>query len=566
MSFPHTRVTEERHPSPRHALLWPTLTLKACNMDNPDHIDWLRQFREDLRSGDTESLSQHVEHAGLDLVLNPAFVSLAQEQDARAVVVLLATLGQANAEEPAPYGRLLAAYLFLQGQLDLDSAASRCASLNNSPAGFYAALLACTRSPGTLPEIQTHAVTTDDLHFGLQWLINTGHSDAIVPVLKRWQSIDNSDKPWLLACRALVARVKHTHNRSQAAALGATVQQMIERAPPTQTDVLQALRVQSAELMLKARQGEAACTAAQKAFDHDNSVERRFALAKAHVLAGHLTLATEHMQRLLDYTLSDYAPPEQDIQHTPGPSFQVSAAEDTLRTINALLKAKGLQPFLMSGTLLGYHREGALLAHDKDVDLGLVGWEHQFTIAQALLEAGHFEFDLNQLNGKDRFLVSAHDLRNGMAVDFFLFHDHGDHFLHGIDFDMGFTQNFRFSKFGLNEAPFLGDLFFVPDNIERNLSENYGDWRKPASSYVVTVESPALMPEPVQPRLVLLYLELLKTLTKKLNPQRVRRILDHLKRSGWNALPAPTLARLEDWYTQQLAHNESPSERPCQAA
>jgi hypothetical protein len=521
-------------------------------MDNLEHIDWLRQFREDLRSGDHDSLSEHVEEAGLELVLDPDFVALAQQQDARQVVILLATLGEANAPAAAPYTRLLAAYQFLQGQLDLPSAAARCASVNNSPAGFYTALLACTQSTGSRPDIQAHAVTRDDLHFGLQWLINTGHSGALLPLLKRWQSIDRSDKPWLLACRALVARIKHTHQRSQAEALGATVQALIEGAPTTQADVLQEMRVQRAELMLKARLGDAACVAAQAAFEHDHSVERRFTLAKAHVLAGQLTLAIEHMQRLLDYTLNDYVPPAQDDQDSPTRSFNVLAAEDTLLTINGLLRAKGLQPFLMSGTLLGYHREGALLTHDKDVDLGLVGWEHQFTIAQALLEAGHFEFDLSQLSGKDRFLVSAHDLRNGMAVDFFLFHDRGDHYLHGIDFDMGFTQNFRFSKFGLVEVPFLGERFFVPDDIDRNLSENYGDWRTPAPSYVVTVESPALCESP-DTRTLLVYLEILKTLTKSMKPQRVVRIMDHLGAQNSPLLGPDVQQQLRAWCEAQKA-------------
>jgi hypothetical protein len=120
-------------------------------------------------------------------------------------------------------------------------------------------------------------------------------------------------------------------------------------------------------------------------------------------------------------------------------------------------------------------------------------------------------------------------LRNGMAVDFFLFHDKGDHFLHGIDFDMGFTQNFQFSKFDLDEVNFLGDNFYVPSDIDRNLSENYGDWRIPAPSYVVTVESPALCHRESPTQLLLSYLEILKTLVKGGKPERIRRITDAIK-------------------------------------
>jgi hypothetical protein len=265
------------------------------------------------------------------------------------------------------------------------------------------------------------------------------------------------------------------------------------------------------------------------------------------------------MHELLLYTLSDGFMAEAGVD-APLPSpFDVLAAEDTLVAVNRLLRSKGLQPFLMSGTLLGYARHGGLLPHDKDVDLGLIGWEHQFTVAEALLEAGYFRLDLAQLSGHNRFLMSAHDMRNGMAVDFFLFHDKGDHLLHGIDFDMGFTQNFRFSKFGLQEVEFLDERFYAPDDIDRNLSENYGDWRTPVPSYVVTVESPALCDTP-QSRTLLVYLEILKTITKRMKPQRVVRILDHLDATHNPMLGDNVRQKLRDWCQNRLAQQATPEE------
>jgi hypothetical protein len=230
--------------------------------------------------------------------------------------------------------------------------------------------------------------------------------------------------------------------------------------------------------------------------------------------------------------------------------FDTNAAEKTLLTVNELLRGKGLQPFLMSGTLLGFQRNGALMPHDKDIDIGIIGWEHQFTIAQALLEAGFFKFDLTQLSGRNRFLISAYDLRNGMAIDFFLFHDHGDHYLHGIDFNIEITQNFKFSKFTLHEVDFLGDKFFVPDNIDRNLKENYGDWQTPITSYVVTVESPAII-ENKEVNKIIGYLETIKTINKNLNPERIRRILNKDKRSGGSIFNEDLRTRLENYLNKQ---------------
>lgn len=521
-------------------------------MTNPFHLDWLRRFREDLRVGDMDSLTQQVELAGLDVLLDPEFLALAAQEDARSVVMLIATLGEANSDEPAPYRLWLAAYQYLQQQLELSDAAERCAAAGSSSAAFYVAVLQAAKKGGQLSSIGTAPTHVNDLLFSLELLVNTGHSAAILTLLKKWQVVDRSDMPWLRACRAVAARSLRVHARKEAYELAQTIQRLLDRKPTTQAAVTQEMRVQCAELALKARQGELACQAAQDAFDHDKNVERRFTLAKAHVLAEQLPTAISHMHELLLHTLSgDFSPDSSAINEHTSP-FDVLAAEDTLVAVNRLLRAKGLKPFLMSGTLLGYARHGGLLPHDKDVDLGLIGWEHQFTVAEALLEAGHFRLDLAQLSGHHRYLMSAHDLRNGMAVDFFLFHDKGDHFLHGIDFDMGFTQNFRFSKFDLDEVEFLDERFYVPSDIDRNLSENYGDWRTPASSYVVTVESPALCDTP-QSRTLLVYLEILKTITKRMKPQRVVRILDHLDATHNPVLSHDVRQKLRDWCQQQVA-------------
>ena len=124
-------------------------------MTHPFHLDWLRRFREDLRVGDLDSLTQHVELAGLDVLLDPEFLALAAQEDARSVVVLIATLGEANSDEPAPYQRWLAAYQYLQQQLDLSEAAEGCAACGSASAAFYAAVLQAAKQGAPLPSIGT---------------------------------------------------------------------------------------------------------------------------------------------------------------------------------------------------------------------------------------------------------------------------------------------------------------------------------------------------------------------------------------------------------------------------
>jgi len=522
-------------------------------MNNPIYQDWLRRFREDLRLGDMDQLEQDVSLAGLDTVLDPDFLALARQTDARQVVILIATLGSANAPDPLPYMRLLAAYQCLQGQLSVDDAAAECARSVKGSVQFYRALLASLSHQAPQPDISGIQTRVDDLQFGIELLADANRATAILPLLKAWQRIDRTDMPWLKACRALVCRAKDVRAVTEARQLAQVSEQLLQDAPRGQEPVKQEMRILWANMALKCRDGQLALQAAQAAYAHSAIAERRFTLAKAFMMKGELAPALEHTDALLREMLLD-PKAQESADNQAHYSFEVTAAEDTLVTVNRLLRNAGLKPFLMSGTLLGYAREGGLLPHDKDIDIGLIGWEDQFVVAQALIQAGHFVLDLTLLTGQNRFLFSAHDLRNGMAIDFFFFHDKGDHFLHGIDFDLGFTQNFRFSKFDLQEVEFLEDRFYVPSDIDLNLRENYGDWRTPTSSYVVTVESPALCDTPYT-RNLLVYLEILKTIAKRMKPQRVVRILDYLDEQEHPVLDADVRLQLRAWCEQQLVQS-----------
>jgi hypothetical protein len=174
--------------------------------------------------------------------------------------------------------------------------------------------------------------------------------------------------------------------------------------------------------------------------------------------------------------------------------FDRSIAEAALCRINAVLHRAGIDSFIISGTLLGCIREGRIFEHDKDFDLGVIGWQTQFDVAGALLKSGEFAFTARDLRGEKLFLLPVRHIQSGYDFDIFFFHDRGDHFLHGIDSRLGYTINYRFSKFGLTERSFLGARFLVPDNAERMLEENYGSgWRVPDPNYFVKLESPALV-------------------------------------------------------------------------
>jgi len=493
-------------------------------MSNPLHDDWLRRFREDLRTGDMESLRSNVELAGLDTLLNSEFCELVCQEDARQVAILIGSLGEENADDSKPFIRLRASYQLLTNQIDIDAAANDCSIIDSRSKNFYISLLSSAQSKHIVLDITPYFATVNDLEYGINLLINTGNSKALSSLLKKWQTIDKSDLPWLKTCRAIVKRGEKIEFGDEANDLARITEELITTAPVNQAEVTQEMRIQWSNFAFKAKDGELACKAASEAFKYNQTNNIRFSLAKALILNSEINSAIDHLDVLLNESLSGIDINSSIITKSNPSTFDILAAEGTLISINKALKKRGLKPFLMSGTLLGYAREGNLLPHDKDVDIGIIGWENQFTVAEALLETGHFKIDLSQLTGRNRFLLSANDLRNGIAADIFIFHDMGDHFLHGIDFDMGLTQKFRFSKFELEEVEFLSEHFYVPSDIDRNLSENYGDWRSPTPSYVVTLESPALCDKDSETQLLLTYLELLKTLLNDNSFERIKRI------------------------------------------
>lgn len=174
--------------------------------------------------------------------------------------------------------------------------------------------------------------------------------------------------------------------------------------------------------------------------------------------------------------------------------FPRDVAESVLRRVNSILISAGLKPFVMSGTLLGLVREGRIFEHDKDFDIGILGWENQFDVASALIKTGEFAFSARDLRGVELYTLAVRHVSSNISFDVFFFHDRGDHFLHGIDHRIGYTLHYKFSKFELITREFIGENFLIPENYPQMLTENYGpDWRTPKPNYFVRLQSPALV-------------------------------------------------------------------------
>lgn len=173
--------------------------------------------------------------------------------------------------------------------------------------------------------------------------------------------------------------------------------------------------------------------------------------------------------------------------------FDTQACLTALRATYETLNIKNIEPFLISGTLLGMTRDGKIFDHDKDFDLGVIGWEKLYDVFEILYKSREYNVDIRYLKGNATYMLSARHKKTGIAFDIFFLHDEKDNFDYGINFSLGFMVKFQFSKFSLTEKKFGDDLFRVPTDTASFLNEKYGSgWVQKDQTYDVVLRSPAL--------------------------------------------------------------------------
>jgi hypothetical protein len=163
------------------------------------------------------------------------------------------------------------------------------------------------------------------------------------------------------------------------------------------------------------------------------------------------------------------------------PSFEDEARE-ALVDLQRQLEPLGVRPFLISGTLLGYVRERDFIPWDKDVDLGIFSESLPTAELEAAVETWP-RFTVKRLDWTNRLRID-HD--NGVKIDLF------PHYPDGPDrvWHDGTATRWWNTPFGLETVTFLGIEQAVPDDPERYLDENYGDWRTPDPSFDARLDAP----------------------------------------------------------------------------
>ncbi len=151
---------------------------------------------------------------------------------------------------------------------------------------------------------------------------------------------------------------------------------------------------------------------------------------------------------------------------------------EILRRATRALDSAGVQPFLVSGTLLGLVRDGRLMDHDYDIDLGVLPGGADPAVVGAALESAGFEVKVQQVK------VVARD-ESDFTVDVFMHYERDGLIWHGTEIHEWWN-----TPFSLKRADLQGVPVWIPDNAETYLKENYGNWERPVAFYHFSFDTP----------------------------------------------------------------------------
>ncbi len=156
-----------------------------------------------------------------------------------------------------------------------------------------------------------------------------------------------------------------------------------------------------------------------------------------------------------------------------------AAGVEVLAQLCDALDRHGMRPFLVSGTLLGLVRNGALLEHDYDLDLGLLpGAASVDQVAAALADIDGMQIEVEEWR-----VWGTHP--SGVSYDIFVHYEENGRFYHAT-----LTHAWWNTPFELAEAQMGDRSFWIPDDTDTYLTENYGSWQHPTVFYHKSFDTP----------------------------------------------------------------------------
>ncbi len=186
--------------------------------------------------------------------------------------------------------------------------------------------------------------------------------------------------------------------------------------------------------------------------------------------------------------------------------LDVQSGTDILKGLHDAAEQTGAKVFLVSGTLLGMHRQGRLLEHDYDIDVGIFADDPALPAFIAAMEAypgrqktaitriDTVEAILNPWLGvapgtpliyKFYFQNNRDKLKEYFGIDVFIHFRANDHIVHG-----SYRSLWLNSPHGLVQKSYNGTDFLVPDNAVKYLHENYGDFETENKQFENSTDCP----------------------------------------------------------------------------
>lgn len=508
-----------------------------------------------LAAQDMGRLESQLQTTGLAVACSVEFIEHCRALRHDDLVLMLCTLGVENGVNPQHCSLLLALYQSRSGRV-------MPAALDRLPHHHVLRFAALSCNPALTPSHRTTPVPSADrlcgsaAHLGLavEFLIDQHRAgraaELVIEVWKRG-SLDELKvsllrclarrhrlrAPGTAECRELLPALQWIHTRISGL-----------RASPALCDDVALL---TAEVAAGAGDSDAALSAAARVRAPLQQIRARFLCTELHCRAQDIAAAIAAMDGVLQLVGRVGVVQARQVIHAPGGnqasdrSFNAAAAAAALADLCAALEPAGMSPFLVSGTLLGCARQGSFLAHDKDIDVGLLH-EGGVQPVQELLQAqGRFKVSVDEHPGQPTHNLLAVHGPTGMAVDVFLYRKTAAGLVTGVRNGMGHLQTFVFTPFELQRVRFEGVDVCIPADFDRNLTENFGPWRTPDPGYLPHVESPSIA-EPLGPvHMLVARLELLYALLQE-KPAKVRRLFDFFSRHAGvkHALSAGVLAGL----------------------
>ena len=178
------------------------------------------------------------------------------------------------------------------------------------------------------------------------------------------------------------------------------------------------------------------------------------------------------------------------------PDFDIVSARQALNDFCDLFPINEIRWFIVSGTFLGLIREGNFLLHDYDIDLGVFDSDVNYTEFLKKIEASNC-FSVKKIDKKQKQRLSQKEVpllikilhKSGVHIDLFIHYEEVRNqktiIWHGSSLHRWDNSKFQLRRYSFNETTVLG-----PDDSEKYLTENYGEWRKEVKDFSCVTDTP----------------------------------------------------------------------------